>query len=150
MRDSRRTSNRRYNGEGCVDCIFPLSLFDLESSKCVSPPPNGTNPKAESRLTGGTLKKEYYVLYCDEKVPFYNNKSCIDCVHPQSIFNLSSLNCVPAKPSASNPKANKRIANPQTIGSTVDTVCPDETPFFDGRICINCEKPAFFFNETSL
>ena len=57
---------------------------------------------------------------------------------------------MPAKPSASNPQANKRIANPQAIGSTVDTVCPEETPFFDGRICINCEKPAFFFNETSL
>ncbi len=149
----------------CITCPSG-SVYDNSTHNCVYRF-NVSNPILNNETIGVIPNPGPYDVPCPASYPFYLNGTChnVDCFDPNPYFNITSLLCtscpsgtiynatthdcspVSIPPTASNPVgANNTIGQLGTSGNP----CPVETPFYNGKICINCTAPTPLFNATSL
>ena len=136
-----------FDGEGCLNCFHPQSLFNLSSHKCEAAPPNQTNPEYLQLVVGGRIEvDEDFDYFCEDAKPFFWNSSCLSCHYPVGLFNLSSHQCVSPPPNASNELVENRIMGGVEALNSFSIRCPSDRPFFKSPDCVDCLKPENFFD----
>ena len=104
-------------------------------------------------------------MQCPEETPFYvADKGCIGCEEGE-LFNLETEACESCEEGETYVKATKKCQKPNAINPAFldnvisteeipeatesDVTCPEDTPFFDGSICIACseENPLFDYQS---